>query len=116
MKWKKRAALGAALAIAAAATAVGASAWWGGNHLTGVDSANTKTPGVAAPNILSPELGVIPVAQGSDQLENGTAEIPYYGYDGDGTMVPLKGATTEATKTEPDKNTYLVFKQGPLRA
>jgi len=76
---------------------------------TNVAAANTKTPGFAAPNILSPELTEAAVAQGSVRLENGTAAVPFYGYDGDGTLVPLPGTNAEATKTEPDKNTYLVM-------
>ena len=77
--------------------------------LTPVPSANTKAPGYAPPNVLSPQLRQTPVVQGSVKLENGTAAIPYYGYDGDGPMVPLAGSTAEATKTEPDKNTYLML-------
>src|SRR4051794_1966668 len=76
--------------------------------LTPVPSANTKAAGYAPPNLLSPELIESPVAQGSVKLENGTAAIPFYGYDGDGPMVPPAGGP-EATKTEPDKNTYLVL-------
>jgi Bacterial protein of unknown function (DUF839) len=112
MKWKKRAAVGAGLAAAAVAAAVATAAWWSSGNLTDVGAAQGKTAGFASPNVLSPELGEIPVAQGSTKLENGTVDVPYYGYHGDGTMVPLKGATTEATKSEPDKNTYLVFKDG----
>jgi hypothetical protein len=83
--------------------------------LTGVPSANTRVAGIARPNVLSPELTEILQAQGSTPLENGSAAIPFYGYDGDGPMLPLAGdvqTTThnvEATKTEPDKNTYLVL-------
>jgi Alkaline phosphatase PhoX len=76
---------------------------------THVAAANPKAPGFAAPNILSPELTEAAVAQGSMRLENGTAAVPFYGYDGDGTLVPLPGTNAEATKTEPDKNTYLVM-------
>ena len=53
------------------------------------------------------------LAQGSDKLENGPAAVPFYGYDGNGPMVPLAGDVqtethnVEANKTEPDKNTYL---------
>ncbi|HET7477689.1 MAG TPA: alkaline phosphatase PhoX [Dermatophilaceae bacterium] len=71
--------------------------------------ANDKTPGMWSANVLSPGLAEIPVAQGSTRLENGTAGVPFYGYLGDGPMVPLAGTTAEATKTEPDKNTYLVL-------
>lgn len=77
--------------------------------ITPVPAANTKAPGYAPPNILPPEWRETPVAQGANRLENGTAAIPYYGYDGDGPMVPAAGSTAEATKTEPDKNTYLVL-------
>jgi hypothetical protein len=43
------------------------------------------------------------------KLENGTAAVPSYGYLGNGPFVPPPETTTEAQKTEPDKNTYLVF-------
>jgi hypothetical protein len=53
------------------------------------------------------------VAQGSVRLENGTADVPYYGYNGNGPLlpapgdVPAQGHRVEAQKTEPDKTTYL---------
>lgn len=84
-----------------------------GSPLTNVPTANTKAPGVTSPSVLSPELSQIVLAQGSTKLENGTAAVPYYGYEGNGTLLPIPGATTqpvEATKTEPDKNTYLRLK------
>lgn len=83
--------------------------------LTGVPSANTKAPGVTSPNILSPELAEIEAARGSLKLENGTALISHYGYNGDGPMLPAPGDVqaaghnVEASKTEPDKNVYLVL-------
>ncbi|HET7108137.1 MAG TPA: alkaline phosphatase PhoX [Candidatus Acidoferrum sp.] len=78
---------------------------------TGVPSANPKTPGVASPNILSPELIETPVAQGSIPLENPSPLISFYGYDNNGTLVSTTaGSRVEATKTEPDKNTYLILK------
>jgi hypothetical protein len=74
---------------------------------------------VAVPNALSPELVEAVAAQGSQRLENPatvdvgggrTAGITYYGYWDDGPQVPLPAApTAEASKTEPDKNTYLVL-------
>jgi len=85
------------------------------SDLTHVPAANPKVPGFAAPNVLSPELTESPVAQGSIALENGTPTIPFYGYDGNGPMLPLAGDVqapghnVEASKTEPDKNTYLVL-------
>lgn len=76
-------------------------------------SAVPKVTGQAAPNALISGLVESPVAQGSTPLENGTEAIPFYGYDGNGPMVPAPGdvQTTvhnvEASKTEPDKNVYL---------
>ncbi|PYU08998.1 MAG: phosphatase, partial [Acidobacteria bacterium] len=55
------------------------------------------------------------VAQGSWKLENPSDLTSCYGYDNDGPAVPLPGDLpsaihrVEATKTEPDKNTYLVL-------
>lgn len=83
--------------------------------LTPVAEAHTKAAGTAAPDTLSPQLAQIVAAQGSQRLENGTAELPYYGYRGDGPLLPAPGSVQkpggviEASKTEPDKNTYLVL-------
>lgn len=86
--------------------------------------ANPKAAGLSSPNILSPELIESPVAQGSNPVENPqtvtladgtTATAAFYGYDADGPLLPAPGdlpsAThkVEASKTEPDKNTYLVL-------
>jgi hypothetical protein len=91
---------------------------------TPVANAVTKTVGVSAPNVLPPEFIETAVAQGSIPVENPasvklpdgtTTTIPYYGYSGDGPLLPAPGAVPsdsaliEATKTEPDKNTYLVL-------
>lgn len=82
-------------------------------RITDVPTANPKSSGVTSPNVLSPELAEVVAAQGSNKLENGTPAVPYYGYNGDGSLMPAPGdlpsAThkVEATKTEPDKNTYL---------
>ena len=92
--------------------------------LTPVANANPKIVGVSSPNILSPELIETPVAQGSNPVENpqtvtladgSKATVAFYGYLGDGPLLPAAGdlpsAThkVEASKTEPDKNTYLVL-------
>lgn len=84
--------------------------------LTHVPSANTRTPGISSPNVLSPELQEVTVAQGSTALENPSSTTSkYYGYGVDGPMLPSPGSLpsiiqkVEATKTEPDKNTYLVL-------
>jgi hypothetical protein len=80
--------------------------------LTDVAAANPKTVGFNAPNILSPELQEVVWAQGSYKLDGGTPAFPYYGYNGNGPHMPPFNSNVEATKTEPDKNTYLVFNQG----
>jgi hypothetical protein len=93
--------------------------------LTGVPNPEPKTPGFSAPNGLSPELTEAVVARGSVPLENpatvtvgsNTVSISFYGYNGDGPFLPAPGDLpslmpphkVEASKTEPDKNTYLVL-------
>src|SRR5258708_33768015 len=90
---------------------LGAAAFAADPLPTNVVNPNHKIPGMTAPNILSPELIGTIVAQGSNALENPSALITFYGYDNNGTMVPATaGSRVEATKTEPDKNTYLVLK------
>ncbi|HEY0481221.1 MAG TPA: hypothetical protein VGD37_27085 [Kofleriaceae bacterium] len=95
-----------------------------GVGLTGVSSAVAKLAGVTAPNVLSPELMAVVAAQGANAVENPMVlpvgdpviSVTHYGYDSDGTLMPAPGdlptAThqVEATKTEPDKNTYLVLR------
>jgi hypothetical protein len=61
-------------------------------QLTNVPSPNSKVPGFAVPNILSPELIEAIVAQGSMQLENLSALTGFYGYDNDEPMLPAPGA------------------------
>jgi len=102
----------AALALGPLASASGRD---GSFKFTPVPSANTRSVGIAKPNVLPPELVETSVAQGSVLLENGSDLTNYYGYDNGGPLVPAPGnlpsATNkvEATKTEPDKNTYLVL-------
>ncbi len=82
---------------------------------TPVSTANQKSPGKVAPDILSVELTQTAVAQGSMALENPSAAAAYYGYNNDGPMIPAPGDSpsathkVEASKTEPDKNTYHAF-------
>jgi hypothetical protein len=85
--------------------------------ITPVPAANPKAPGLSSPNVLSPEFQEVTVAQGSTPLENpSTTTSRYYGYSIDGPMLPTPAGDlpslahkVEATKTEPDKNTYLVL-------
>src|SRR5262245_24310545 len=82
---------------------------------TAVPNANPKAPNTWKADILSPELVEAPVAQGSMPVENPSDLVGFYGYHNDGPQLPAPGdlpsAThkVEASKTEPDKNTYLVL-------
>jgi hypothetical protein len=78
--------------------------------LTGVPNANPKAPGVTVPSVLSPELAQVARVQGSTPVENPNDFVKYYGYLNDQpNLLPGLGSNVEATKTEPDKNTYLVL-------
>src|ERR1700710_1342610 len=81
-----------------------------GHGLSHVPSANPKIPGVTSPTVLSPELEQAIRAQGSMLLENPADAAKYYGYLNDQpNLLPSQGSNVEASKTEPDKNTYLVL-------
>src|SRR5574338_1697895 len=75
--------------------------------------ANQDLRGFTAPNVLSPQLREVTVAEGANRLENPTDTIGFYGYNSNGshvadpTLVQSPGRSVEANKTEPDKNTYL---------
>lgn len=117
------------VAAGVAATVAGAVAQSrsSGPSLSKVPAAQPKAIGYAPASQLSTELRQTMVAQGSMPLENPQGIIGWYGYENDTPspsdpalpqMVPanLAAATlTEAQKTEPDKNTYLVLKdqKGP---
>lgn len=113
-KQRKLGLVGGGVAAATALTTFVAGAGVASNSVSGIPlpsvRAQHKTPGVWSANVLSPELAEVAVAHGSRRLENGTQQIPYYGYLGDGPLVPIPpDSNTEATKTDPDKNTYLVL-------
>jgi hypothetical protein len=109
-----------AVGAVAVFAAVGGAASPDSPQLTNVPTANTKAVGYAPSSRLSAELSQIAVAQGAMKLENPQGIVTNYGYENDtpsptDPTVPLMvgtGAGPEAQKTEPDKNTYLVFKQG----
>jgi hypothetical protein len=97
----------ASLVAAGLAMAAGAAISHG---LTHIPSANRATPGVTSATVLSPELEQIIRAQGSILLENAADAAKYYGYlDDRPNLLPALGSNVEASKTEPDKNTYLVL-------
>ena len=99
-------ALGAVVVLAATTFANGPA-------LTDAGAPNTKTAGISLPDKLSPQWREVTVAQGSNALENPSALTSWYGYFNDGPTLPAPGAVqapgknVEATKSEPDKNTYL---------
>lgn len=88
----------------------------GPHGLVSVPRAQKKMAGTAQPNVLSPGLAEVVVAQGSTPLENPTTLLERYGYVANGPMLPAPGDVqapghnVEASKTEPDKNTYLVLR------
>lgn len=90
-------------------------------RITDFEASNAREDGVAVSNALSPELTQAVVAAGEMKLENPSEVNGYYGFANDGPLVPEAGAVqtkdknVEATKTEPDKNTYLVLagQKGP---
>ncbi len=108
-----------ALGIGAAVPAAGVASPPSWPSLTGVPTANTRSDGFAPASRLSPELSQTVVAQGATRLENPSPLTSYYGYNndvlgpaGEPLMVPTPSNPKEAHKTEPDENTYLVFKHG----
>jgi hypothetical protein len=110
-----------AAAGGAAFVAAGAASPTSGPNLAGVPTANEKAAGYSSASRLSPELQQIAWAQGSTKLENPQGIVGFYGYENDvpsadnpalPQMVPTRTSQDEAVKTEPDKNTYLVFKRG----
>jgi hypothetical protein len=82
--------------------------------LSPVPSAQPKAVGVNSPNVLAAGLQEVARAEGAMPVENPTADVPAFGFNGNGTFLPtLAGdppSLAEASKTEPDKNTYLVLK------
>jgi hypothetical protein len=123
MSRRKRYAVLTALASAALAGGILTAATAGPTEspvLTDVATANTRSDGYAPASKLSVELRQVVVAQGSTKLDGGSSSpssVGYYGYDNDTLnaagqpqMVPTPTTPTEAKKTEPDKNTYVVFK------
>ena len=71
----------------------------------GVPNANHRVGHPA--NRIAPGFTLKKIAQGSDPLENPSGLITKFGFLNDGATQPV-----EPTKTEPDQNTYLVFKHG----
>src|SRR4051812_11063494 len=106
----RRIAAGVTVAAAAATLVVGAAVQAASPSFTPVPNAQPRVTGISVPNALPPELADVVIAQGANVLENPDGTVTNYGYYNDGTFVPTPGGLTEATKSEPDKNTYLVMR------
>jgi hypothetical protein len=100
---------------------VGGAALPDNPELSNVAQANLRSVGYAPAPKLSQELQQEVWAQSGTRVENPTGIFTDYGVQNDvpssddpsqPQMVPVPGNETEAQKTEPDKNTYLVFKDG----
>jgi hypothetical protein len=72
-------------------------------------AARPRVAGVSSTNNLAPEWAEHPAVTGATPLENPQDWAAYYGYDNDGPLTPAPGSNVEASKSEPDKNTYLVL-------
>jgi hypothetical protein len=112
---------GAAILGVIVFVAVGAAALPDNPQLSNVAQPNLKSVGYAPAPRISKEIQQVVWAQGGTRLENPTGIITDYGFENDVSssddptkpqMVPTPTVTNEAQKTEPDKNTYLVFKDG----
>ena len=109
-----------ALGIGAALPAAGVADPPSRLSLTNVPSANTRSDGYAPMSKLSAELSQTVLARGATPLESSSPLTSFYGYDndvlnpaGNPQMAPTPAnPATEAHKTEPDENTYLVFRHG----
>jgi hypothetical protein len=112
---KRLVATGAATILVGAITVVVAASSADANVALNWTSipANTDTRGIVVPDALSPQLRQTSVVEGANKLENPDGLIAYYGYNANGTLAPdptlvqSPGHNVEASKTEPDKNTYL---------
>ena len=119
-KLQRRVLQAGAVTIAGGALFVAIGAASGpGTDLGNVPTANQRAAGYAPATALSGELAQIAVAQGSTALESPHGIVTHYGYENDvpsadnpalPQMLPTSTSNTEAQKTEPDKNTYLVLK------
>ena len=91
------------------ATATAGNGNSGPQITTGVPAAN-KREGTSA-NIIAPGFQLVSLATGADKLENPSGVITNFGVLNDkGTGTP---PLEQATRTEPDLNTYIVLERNP---
>jgi Bacterial protein of unknown function (DUF839) len=72
-----------------------------GDIKIGVADAITPTPGVAQPDVIDPDFAMRIVVLGTDPLENPSGVITTF------------GKLANGANTEPDQNTFLIFRQSP---
>jgi len=96
------------LALAALATAATVSATSVQINDNGVAKANLRADLVAQPNRVLSGLALAAIARGTDPIENPSGLITRFG-----TLNDFPPQTIEATRTEPDENTYLVLAANP---
>ncbi len=116
IRTNKRALGAIAIVGAAVTTMAGVSFASSTPGLTPLANAQPRIAGLSQPNATSPELALVTRAQGSNAIENPDGLVGHYGYYSDGPFLPAAGdlpTTThkvEASKSEPDKMTYLVLR------
>jgi hypothetical protein len=92
-------------AAAVAYRALGAARAWAddgvGDIKIGVADAVTPVPNTAQPDIIDPDFAMRIVVRGTDPIENPSGLITTF------------GKLTGGTNTEPDQNTFVIFKNSP---
>ena len=107
--------------LSLSASLLAGAALAGALKINPLEANNGKADGVAVANAVAAGLSLSIIAEGKMKLENPSAVNGYYGFANDGPLSPEAGAMqskdkqVEASKTEPDKNTYLVLtgQKGP---
>jgi hypothetical protein len=103
------------VALLCSVVLVSAPALAGDLNFEAVSAGVARVDGQAAESVLASAMTQQVVAAGAMKLENPTAVLAAFGYAADGPFAPAngdvqaKGHNVEASKTEPDKNTYLVL-------
>ena len=95
------------LALMTATALIPTIALAGSSKLTPLPSAMPKAEGVVVPSALSPELMQVPAAQGFMPLENPTSLLKYYGFGGDGPILPAANSVQGKDNTVEDVDTVI---------
>src|SRR4051794_4350265 len=95
-----------ALAVVSSVVPPQVSAQANGNIKSGVPMANMRSG--HPDNVVADGFKLVKIVDGNNPLENLSGVITQFGYLND-----FPPQTVEATKTEPDENTYLVVDHNP---